>query len=190
MPHLAPAALAALAARAGRLAVLLALALLGAPAVAAAHDRDDDHGHRAERPAAVAERDDDDREDGEDRAEAQDDDDDAEAERRHRGKRRGPRLDTFVFAGVYEGNGAVAVTGGNSRVRKNRLAGTTITFDFSAARMRVADANGDGARDAADLEAGARVVVQARLPRRVEAAATGVVVARTVVDRTDEDDDA
>ncbi|HWT25156.1 MAG TPA: hypothetical protein VN213_16760, partial [Solirubrobacteraceae bacterium] len=176
---------------AGRLAVLLALALLGAPAVAAAHDRDDDHGHRAERPAAVAERDDDDREDGEDRAEAQDDDDDdAEAERRHRGKRRGPRLDTFVFAGVYEGNGAVAVTGGNSRVRKNRLAGTTITFDFSAARMRVADANGDGARDAADLEAGARVVVQARLPRRVEAAATGVVVARTVVDRTDEDDDA
>jgi hypothetical protein len=143
----------ALAARTRPLAVLVAIGLLGAPAAATARDRDDDGRHRAT------------------------------AETRGASKRSGGRmaLETFVFTGTYAGDGAVAVTGGNGKVRKNRLVGTTVAFDFASARLSAPDANADGAVDLADLQVGERLVVQARLPRRVDAASAGVVVARRVV---------
>ena len=48
--------------------------------------------------------------------------------------------------------------------------------------MRVADVNGDGVRNAADLQEGDIVVVKARLPRRAPGAAP--FVARKVVDQS------
>jgi hypothetical protein len=149
--------------RTRRLIALAGLAALAFPATAAAKD-----GHR-----------------GRDR--------DKQAEKRHGHGHKAKRVKTgtFVFKGVYGGDGAVEVTGGNSRVRRSGLVGTVVTFDLSGARLRVADVNGDGAADAADLQAGDRVVVQARLPRGVELDEDTVVTARKLVDRTapESDDD-
>lgn len=112
---------------------------------------------------------------------------------RARGHERA-RLQTFVFAGVYAGEDAVAVRGGNRRARSGGFVGRLVSFDLREARISVADASGDGVGDAADLASGDRVVVQARLPRELRAADAGVLVARRVVDRTrpetDDRDDA
>lgn len=101
------------------------------------------------------------------------------------------KLVTYVVRGTYEADGTVTVTGGNSHARRGGLVGDDIAFDFSTARVVVADTDGDGEATAADLAAGDRVLVQARLPRR--SPGTGPHVARKVVDRTnppvDEDED-
>jgi hypothetical protein len=153
--------------RTRRLIALAGLAVLALPATAVAKE-----GHR-----------------GRDR--------DKQAEKRHGHghghKSKRPKTATFVFKGVYEGDGVVTVTGGNSRVRRSGLVGTVVTFDLSRARLDVADVNGDGAADAADVQADDKVVVQARLPRGFELADGAVVTARKVVDRTapgsDDDDE-
>jgi hypothetical protein len=77
----------------------------------------------------------------------------------------GPKV-TYVFKGTWAAGG-VAVSGGNQHVRRAGLVGTTVVFDLSHARLKVADVNGDGARDEADLQDGARVRVKARLAKRV-----------------------
>ena len=64
------------------------------------------------------------------------------------------------------------MTKGNRHVRRAGLVGETITLDLSGARVRVADVNGDGVRDAADLHEGDIVAVKARAPRRGSHAAT------------------
>ena len=92
------------------------------------------------------------------------------------------KLATYVFKGVWNGDGTVTVTGGNAKVRKGGLVGDTLAFDVTTAKLRVADTDGDGPT-AADLLADDKVVVQAKLPRTgpVEGEA---IVARKVVDQT------
>ena len=60
--------------------------------------------------------------------------------------------------------------------------GIALAFDLAAARVRVADVNGDGVRDAADLQDGDLVVVKAYAPRR--APGEGRFVAHQVVDES------
>ena len=73
----------------------------------------------------------------------------------------------YVFKGSFHAAGpSVSVVQGNRHVRRAGLVGREVTFDLSTARVRVADVNGDGARNSADLQEGDVVVVKARLPRR------------------------
>ena len=91
----------------------------------------------------------------------------------------------YVFKGtLHVADSSVTVLKGNKHVRRAGLVGETVVFDLSAARLRVADNNGDGKRDAADLQDGDKVVVQARLPRRDPGA--GPFAARKLVDQTPE----
>lgn len=57
----------------------------------------------------------------------------------------------------------VSVTGGNSRGRQ--FAGQSVTFDLSGAVIKVADTNGDGVRNLADVQQGDTVKVKLRLAR-------------------------
>jgi hypothetical protein len=93
----------------------------------------------------------------------------------------GAKKVTYVFKGTYSADG-VKVLKGNKHVRRAGLVGQTVAFDLSAARIVVADNNGDGKRDASDLRDGDKVLVQARLPRRNPGAAP--FAARKLVDQT------
>jgi hypothetical protein len=95
--------------------------------------------------------------------------------------KHGDKKVTYVFKGTYGADG-VNVLSGNKQVRRAGLVGQTVVFDLSAARIVVADHNGDGKRDASDLQDGDKVVVQARLPRRDPGAAP--FAARRLVDQT------
>jgi hypothetical protein len=87
----------------------------------------------------------------------------------------------YVFKGTYSAAGStVTVDQGNRHVRRAGLIGQTVAFDLSGARVRVADVNGDGMRDAADLQDGDSVVVKALLPRRTPG--TAPFAARRVLD--------
>jgi hypothetical protein len=89
----------------------------------------------------------------------------------------------YVFKGTFHpATSTVSVANGNRHVRRAGLVGQDVAFDLSAARVRVADVNGDGVRDAADLQEGDTVVVKARLPRRTPG--TAPFAARKVVDRS------
>jgi hypothetical protein len=89
----------------------------------------------------------------------------------------------YVFKGSFHAAGStVSVVKGNRHVRRAGLVGQDVAFDLSAARVRVADVNGDGMRNAADLQEGDTVVVKARLPRRSPGA--GRFVAHKVVDES------
>jgi hypothetical protein len=76
----------------------------------------------------------------------------------------------------------VTVRSGNARVRKGGFVGQIVGFDLSAAKLRAADTNADGAITAADLLEGDKVVVKARLPRTDPG--TGPFAARMLVDQT------
>jgi hypothetical protein len=78
---------------------------------------------------------------------------------------------TYIFKGVYKGDGVVTVAEGNSRVRKGGYVGQDVTFDLSAAKLVVADTDGVPGITAADVQAGDVVLVQARLPRGAKAPA-------------------
>ena len=101
-------------------------------------------------------------------------------------ERHGPRQDrqaAYVFKGTFIAAGSsVSVLKGNRHVHLAGLVGETIAFDLAAARVHVADVNGDGLRDAADLQDGDVVVVKAYAPRRAPGA--GRFVAHQVVDQT------
>ena len=72
---------------------------------------------------------------------------------------------SYVFKGTYVDTTTVDVSKGNAHVRKAGLAGEAVQFDFSAAKISVADTNGDGASDLADVVAGDRVVVKVKAPK-------------------------
>ena len=78
---------------------------------------------------------------------------------------------TYIFQGVYKGDGVVTVAKGNSRVRKGGYVGQDVKFDLSQAKLVVADTDGVPGLTAADVQAGDVVLVQARLPRGTKAPA-------------------
>ena len=88
----------------------------------------------------------------------------------------------YVFKGNYAGDGMVAVSHGNSRVRKGGFIGQTVSFDLTNTHVVVADTNGDGAADAGDVVVGDRVLVQAKLPKGDPGPAP--FPARRMVDKT------
>ena len=104
----------------------------------------------------------------------------------HDNAKRNPTV-TYVFKGTVAsvdaatGTAAIKVAKVNHQGRSAR--GLTVTFDLSEATVAVADINADGAANVADVAAGDRVLVHARLPRR-SADLTGTVVARKLVDQT------
>jgi hypothetical protein len=96
---------------------------------------------------------------------------------------RPDRTVAYVFKGTFNVAGStVSVVQGNRHARRAGLVGTDVGFDLSAARVRVADTNGDGMRNAADLVQGDVVVVKSRLPRRTPGSAP--FAARKVVDQS------
>jgi hypothetical protein len=98
------------------------------------------------------------------------------------GNAKKPKLKTYEFKGVVavvgDGSLQVAISGGNSRGRKFK--GQTLTFDLASAKLRVADVNNDGKRDLADVAAGDRLNVQAKL---AAVDASQPLAARVVVDK-------
>ena len=90
---------------------------------------------------------------------------------------------TYVFKGVYKGDGVVTVTSGNSRVRKGGYVGQDVTFDLSQAKLVVADTDGVPGITVADVQVGDEVLVQARLPRGSKAP---VVEAPAATESTEE----
>jgi len=101
-------------------------------------------------------------------------------------ERHGPKQDrqaAYVFKGTFVSAGSsVSVLKGNRHVRRAGLVGQTVAFDLSAARVRVADVNGDGMRNTADLQNGDLVVVKAFAPRRSSNA--GRFMAHKIVNQT------
>ena len=73
----------------------------------------------------------------------------------------------------------VAKTNHHGRSVRN----ATVTFDLSTARIIAADVNADGAATLADVAAGDKVLVQARLAKR-SPDLSGTIVARKLVDQT------
>lgn len=71
----------------------------------------------------------------------------------------------YVFNGEYQGNSAVLVNHGNAWVRKNNLVGQIVTFDLSAATIRVSDMVGSADQLLSMVQTGDRVKVVARLSR-------------------------
>ena len=108
---------------------------------------------------------------------------DGKERERHHADKHAAKAVQYVFKGTFNvADSSVTVRKGNKHVRRANLVGTTVVFDLSAARIRVADTNGDGKRDAADLQDGDKVVVKARLPRRDPG--SGPFAARELVDQT------
>ena len=112
------------------------------------------------------------------------------AAKQERKAAKGKKAVMFVFKGVYEGNGVVAVEKGNSHVRRAGFVGTDVTFDLAAAKVVAAEFDNVPGLSAGDLQAGDVVLVQARLPRGTkgaapaEGAAPTAIKARKVVDKT------
>jgi hypothetical protein len=79
---------------------------------------------------------------------------------------------TYVFKGTYNGSGAYTATSsvhvnrGNHFVKRQGLVGQDVSFDLTNAKVVVADTNGDGSRDLADVNVGDKVVVKARLRKK------------------------
>ena len=101
-----------------------------------------------------------------------------------KGKAKGKsKPQTYVFKGTAVSAGTadslvVKVSGGNSRGKK--LKGSDVTFSLAGAKLNVADTNGDGKMDGADVKAGDKLVVQAKLAKD----AAQPFAARKVVDQT------
>jgi hypothetical protein len=97
---------------------------------------------------------------------------------------------SFVFKGVYKGEGVVTVESGNAHAKKGGYVGKDVTFDLSSAKVVAAEFDNVAGLTAADLQAGDQVLVQARLPRgtkapvAADAAEPAAIVARKVIDKT------
>lgn len=113
---------------------------------------------------------------------------DAHAGKAHANAKRNPTV-TYVFKGTVVSVDAVAGTAEikvakvNHQGRSARTLDLTVTFDLTKASVAVADVNADSAATVADVAAGDRVLVQARLARR-SPDLSGTVVARKLVDQT------
>ena len=90
-----------------------------------------------------------------------------ETEKR-KGEHKRAKKVTFVFKGEFIEPGLVEVFWGNSYVRRGGFLGETVEFDLERAKIVVADTNGDGRRDVADVADGDRVLVIARLHKRTK----------------------
>ena len=89
----------------------------------------------------------------------------------------------YIFKGTYVGDGStVSVHKGNAHARRADLTGVDVAFDFSSARIVVADTNADEAKDLSDVVAGDRVVVHARLPKGDPGAQP--IAAKKLIDQT------
>jgi hypothetical protein len=88
---------------------------------------------------------------------------------------------TYVFKGAYVDSTTVDVATGNHHVTAAGLTGA-VSFDFSAAKIRVGDVNGDGTANLDDVAAGDRVVVKVKAPR--DDAGEQPFAARQLVDQT------
>jgi hypothetical protein len=88
----------------------------------------------------------------------------------------------YVFKGTYAGASSVEVKSGNSRVRKGGFVGDTVAFDFSTARIVVADTNADSQRNLDDVQVGDKVLVMSRLPKSDPGAQP--FVAKKLIDQT------
>jgi len=104
----------------------------------------------------------------------------------HSGHGHNPTV-SYVFKGTYGAGGVVTVNHGNGHVKKAGLVGQDVSFDFTNARLNVADTNGDGSVSADDVVAGDAVVVKARLPKQDPGSQP--VAARQLVDQTNPGDD-
>ncbi len=76
----------------------------------------------------------------------------------------------------------MTVAAGNSRVRKGGYVGTDVTFDLTTAKIVATDSDGVAGVTAADVKAGDKVLVQARLPRGTKAPVTEAPVAESSTD--------
>jgi hypothetical protein len=136
------------------IAALLGAAALAAPAVAAAHGPEHEHGAKKN----------------------------AKAQTKAQRKAAGPKV-TYVFRGTWNAAaGGMTVKGGNSHVKRAKLVGKTIELDITRARIKVADLNGDGVKSATDIGDGDVLLVQARLPKRIPGNPPYAV--RLLVDKT------
>ena len=98
----------------------------------------------------------------------------------------------FIFKGTFTA-GTVDVTAGNAHVRKGGFVGQAVAFDFTDARIRAADTNGDQQVDLTDVKDGDKVLVQARMARRTKYVdVADAIPARKLVDKTQQhvDDDS
>ena len=93
---------------------------------------------------------------------------------------------SYIFKGTYVDATTVEVSKGNAHVRKAGLTGGPVQFDFSTAKVSVADTNGDGASDLADVIAGDRVVVKVKAPKGDPGEQP--FTARQLVDQTNAED--
>jgi hypothetical protein len=94
----------------------------------------------------------------------------------------------YNVKGLYAGDSAVSVKHVNGHARKASWKDTDVAFDLSSAQVRVADTNGDGVSDLADVAVGDRVKVKARLPKRDPGA--GPYVAKRLVDESNRPGDS
>jgi hypothetical protein len=94
---------------------------------------------------------------------------------------------TYVFSGTVvsvdaaAGTAVVKVTKVNHQ--RSSARNLTVTFDLTKAKITAADVNADTRATVADIAAGDRVLVHARLPLRTPDL-TGIVAARKLVDHT------
>src|SRR5215213_1985823 len=93
---------------------------------------------------------------------------------------------TYIFKGVYKGDGVVTVAKGNSRVRKGGYVGQDVTFDLSAAKLVVADTDGVAGLTVADLQVNDEVLVQARQARGTKAVVAPVEDTATATTESEE----
>lgn len=83
-----------------------------------------------------------------------------------KGHRRNHKV-MYIFRGTWNAaDGSVTVTGGNAHVKKAGFVGQKVTFDFTKARLIVADTNSDSSKTLADFTDGDKVLVGARLGHR------------------------
>jgi hypothetical protein len=82
------------------------------------------------------------------------------------GKKGGDVVVSYVFKGVYAGDGSVDVKSGNNHVRQANLVDSTVAFDLTNASIVADDNTADGSVAADDVNPGDKVVVKTRLPRK------------------------
>jgi hypothetical protein len=105
------------------------------------------------------------------------------------GHQQRARTETFnlrgsvVSADATAGTVTVLVKKANHGRRGRALAGQTLTFDVSAARLSLGDANGDGTADLNDVQQGDRVEVRVRLARPLPSTLTQPIAAQRLKDR-------
>ena len=102
------------------------------------------------------------------------------------GKARGHKV-SLLLRGTYSA-GELQVKGGNHATKRAGLVGQSVALDLADAKLPVQDRNGDGARDAEDLQDGDRVVVQVRMARGD--VASGTLTVRKLVAHAQRADDS